>query len=89
MRQPETGRGEHAMRRAFVRIDGRNGRETSTGVVVAWPFQADSEALADRVSRLDRLKAENTELRRQVVDLALAIQSLREEIRDAAIGRAG
>jgi hypothetical protein len=84
MRQSRTGRVEHAVRRgSLVVFDGHNG-QASTGVVVAWPTA--SKPNADPKPTYGRLEAENADLRRQVVELALAIQDLRDEVRGTAIG---
>lgn len=83
MGQLQTGRVEHAVRRPFRELNQQNGRKKVTGVVVAWPLRVEKKADLGRATSFNRLKAENNELRRQVVDLALAIQALRDEICNA------
>jgi hypothetical protein len=84
MGQSQTGGVEHAMRRCTsVAFDGQN-RQGQTGVVVAWPSAPKSTAVP--AAALDHLEAENADLRRQVVELALAIQDLRDEVRGTATG---
>jgi len=53
----------------------QNGREPTSGVVVALAIAGRKTSSPD--SSLRQLEAENAELRRQVVELALAIQALK------------
>lgn len=79
MRRSPSRRVDHAAKpTALANFERQTGREPKSAVVVAWPLHAARPTLTD--VGLGQLEEENAQLRKQVVDLALAVQALRSEI---------